>query len=248
VADAAAAGPSVSGRLVLVRHGQSFGNVERRLDTRPPGAALTDLGVAQARDFARARTHPAGLLVHSVARRAQQTAAAIGAELSKSQSPSGAEDLTPREVDGIHEVQAGDLENRNDDDAIAEFNAVYQRWHEGDLAAAMPGGESGRDVLNRYLPVITDLRLRYLDDRDWTGDVIVVSHGAAIRLAASTLAGVDSSFVLEHHLANTDAVTLAPITDGRWSCVQWGPLTPPYYPEPDVHPVEEALRAPDPMG
>ncbi|MGV0800952.1 histidine phosphatase family protein, partial [Mycolicibacterium elephantis] len=28
----------MSGRLVLVRHGQSHANVERRLDTRPPGA------------------------------------------------------------------------------------------------------------------------------------------------------------------------------------------------------------------
>jgi probable phosphoglycerate mutase len=228
----------VSGRLILVRHGQSHGNVERRLDTRPPGADLTELGVAQARAFARTQPLPPGLLLHSVARRAAQTAAAIGAE-------SG---VAPREVDGIHEVQAGDLENRNDDDAIAEFNTVYQRWHEGDLSVSMPGGESGTDVLDRYLPVLTDLRLRYLDDRDWTSDIVVVSHGAAIRLAAAALAGVESSFVLEHHLANTDAVALMPITDGRWSCVHWGAQAPPFYPEPDVHPVEEALNAIDPMG
>ncbi len=228
----------MSGRLLLVRHGQSHGNVERRLDTRPPGADLTDLGVAQARDFARSRLEPPGLLLHSVARRAAQTAAAIGGELS----------VTPIEVDGIHEVQAGDLEDRSDDDAIAEFNRVYQRWLDGDLAVPMPGGENGHEVLERYLPVILDLRQRYLDDRTWTGDVVVVSHGAAIRLAAATLAGVEHSFVLDHHLANTEAVALAPITDGRWSCVQWGARTPPFYPEPDVHPVEDALRAADPMG
>lgn len=228
----------MSGRLILVRHGQSQGNVERRLDTRPPGADLTELGIAQAQAFARAQTHPPGLLLHSVARRAAQTATAIGGE-------SG---VVPREVEGIHEVQAGDLENRNDDEAIAEFNAVYERWHEGDLSVAMPGGESGTDVLDRYLPVLNDLRLRYLDDRDWTSDIVVVSHGAAIRLAAATLAGVESSFVLEHHLANTAAVVLMPITDGRWSCVHWGAQAPPFYPEPDVHPVEEALRAADPMG
>lgn len=233
-----AAGGGVSGRLILVRHGQSQGNVERRLDTLPPGADLTELGVAQARAFARAQSRSPGLLLHSTARRAAQTAAAISAE-----SGVGA-----REVQGIHEVQAGDLENRDDDDAIAEFNAVYQRWHDGDLAVAMPGGESGVDVLDRYLPVLTDLRLRYLDDRDWTSDIVVVSHGAAIRLAAATLAGVDSSFVLEHHLANTEAVALMPVTDGRWSCVHWGAQAPPFYPEPDVHPVEDALRAADPMG
>lgn len=228
----------MSGRLILVRHGQSVANVERRLDTRPPGADLTELGVRQGREFARARTHPVGLLLHSVARRAAQTAAAVGAEL----------DVPPREVDGVHEVQAGALEDRTDDEAIAVFNAVYQRWHEGHLDAAMPDGENGREVLDRYLPVVTDLRLRYLDDRDWTEDIVVVSHGAAIRLVAATLAGVEPGFVLEHHLANTETVTLAPITDGRWSCVQWGSRKPPFYPEPDVHPVEEALQAADPMG
>ncbi|MEI7543935.1 MAG: histidine phosphatase family protein [Mycobacteriaceae bacterium] len=228
----------MSGRLILVRHGQSHGNVERRLDTKPPGAELTDLGVEQARDFARSRRNPPGLLLHSVARRAAQTATEIGTEFT----------VAPSEVDGIHEVQAGDLENRSDDDAIAEFNAVYQRWCEGELGIAMPGGESGSDVLDRYLPVLTDLRLRYLDDDNWTQDILVISHGAAIRLASATLAGVESSFVLDHHLANTEAVVLVPITDGRWSCVQWGSRTPPFYPEPDVHPVEDALRAADPMG
>ena len=238
MAGSAPQGQAVTGRLILVRHGQSHANVQRRLDTRPPGAELTDLGVQQARAFAQSRTHPPGLLLHSVARRAAQTAGAIGAELT----------VAAVEVDGIHEVQAGDLEDRDDDAAIAEFNTVYQRWLEGDLDAAMPGGESGRAVLDRYLPIVTELRLRYLDDHDFSHDIVVVSHGAAIRLAAATLAGVDGSFVLDHHLANTEAVTLAPITDGRWSCVQWGSRTPPFYPEPDVHPVQDALRAADPMG
>ena len=60
----------MSGRLVLVRHGQSHGNVARRLDTRPPGAALTDLGREQARMFARKWPHDIGLVAHSVAVRA----------------------------------------------------------------------------------------------------------------------------------------------------------------------------------
>jgi probable phosphoglycerate mutase len=228
----------MSGRLILVRHGQSHGNVERRLDTRPPGAELTDLGREQARAFGAALTHRPGLLTHSVARRAAQTADEIGVKLR----------LPAEECEGIHEVQAGELEDRSDDDAIAEFNRIYERWHDGHLDLAMPGGESGRDVLDRYLPVITDLRLRYLDDHGWKSDIVIVSHGAAIRLVAATLAGVEGSYVLDHHLANTEAVVLAPITDGRWSCVRWGTNAPPFYPEPDVHPVEDALRSADPMG
>ena len=228
----------MSGRLILVRHGQSHGNVERRLDTRPPGAALTDLGREQARAFARELPRPPAILMHSVALRAAQTAAEIGAQLG----------VDTREHDGIHEVQVGELENRNDDAAIEEFNATYQRWHEGDLELPLPGGETGQQVLDRYLPVLTQLRLRYLDDDGFSGDIVVVSHGAAIRLVSAVMAGVDGSFALDHHLANTESVVLSPITDGRWSCVQWGKLTPPFYPEPEVHPVEDALHAADPMG
>jgi broad specificity phosphatase PhoE len=228
----------VSGRLVLVRHGQTHGNVERRLDTRPPGAELTDLGREQARVFARDLPHRPAMIVHSVALRAAQTAAEISSEVG----------IDTHEFEGIHEVQAGDLDDRNDDAAIAEFEMVYQQWHEGDLDVPMPGGETGNEVLDRYVPVLTRLRMRYLDDDSWHGDIIVVSHGAAIRLVSAVLAGVDASFALDHHLANTEAVVLAPITDGRWSCVQWSTLTPPFYPEPDVHPVEDALQSADPMG
>jgi broad specificity phosphatase PhoE len=228
----------VSGRLVLVRHGQSHANVHRRLDTRPPGAALTHLGRQQARAFARTQAHRSSMIVHSLALRAQQTAGEIAGELN----------LQTLEFEGIHEVQVGDLEDRNDDEAIVEFETVYQRWHHGDLGVPMPNGETGAEVLDRYLPVITQLRLRYLDDDAWQRDIVVVSHGAAIRLVSATLAGVDSSFALDHHLPNAEPVVLSPITDGRWSCVQWGRLTPPFYPEPDVDPVEDALHSADPMG
>jgi probable phosphoglycerate mutase len=231
----------VSGRLVLLRHGQSYGNVERRLDTRPPGAELTPLGRDQARAFARDAGRPA-MLAHSVATRASQTAAVIGVEL----------EVATVEVDGIHEVQVGNLENRNDDDAVAEFNAIYERWHRGEYDVPLPGGETGNDVLDRYLPVLTDLRTRYLDDDDWDGDIVVVSHGAAIRLASAVLAGVDGDFALENHLENAESVVLTPITDGRWSCVQWGSVTRPFYPQdPEVQasPVADAVRSgTDPMG
>jgi broad specificity phosphatase PhoE len=228
----------VSGRLVLVRHGQSHANVERRLDTRPPGASLTDLGHQQARTFAADWQHPVAMVAHSVALRAIETAADIAEQLG----------LSPQPLDGIHEVQVGALEDRNDDAAIEHFNSIYQRWHEGHLDEPLPDGETGQQVLDRYLPVVTQLRLRHLDDHAWTGDIVVVSHGAVIRLVSAVLAGVDGSFALEHHLNNGECVVLTPITDGRWSCVQWGTLTPPFYPETEVNPVEDALQGADPMG
>jgi broad specificity phosphatase PhoE len=229
----------MSGRLVLLRHGQSVANVDKRLDTRPPGADLTPLGREQARAFAQAATSQPGLLLHSVATRAVQTAAEISAVV----------DVPAREVTGIHEVQVGDLEGRSDDDAVAQFNAVYERWLKGERDVSMPGGENGNQVLDRYLPVLTELRTRYLDKDDWASDIVVVSHGAAIRLTAAILAEVESSFALDHHLANTEAVVLTATADGRWECVQWGTLTPPFYPIPDADPVADAAESSsDPMG
>ena len=110
----------------------------------------------------------------------------------------------------------------------------------------MPGGESANQVLDRYLPVLDELRIRYLDDENWTSDIVVVSHGAAIRLTGALLGDVDSSFALEHHLANTEAVVLLPAADGRWSCAQWGAqhaaVRPP---RPDDAAAESVA---DPMG
>jgi broad specificity phosphatase PhoE len=227
----------MSGRLLLVRHGQSVGNVDKRLDTALPGAELTELGREQARAFAQAATSPIGLLLHSKATRAIQTAAEISDVV---RVPAG-------EVTGIHEVQVGDLENRNDDDAVAAFNAVYERWFKGERDVSMPGGESADQVLDRYLPVLTRLRTTYLDRADFTGDIVVVSHGAAIRLTAAVLADVESSFALDHHLANTEAVILTAAAGGGWDCEQWGTHTPPFLPVPVAQSADDAAES-GPMG
>lgn len=223
----------MSGRLVLVRHGQSRANIEKRLDTRPPGAELTPAGREQAVAFARAQDRPPALLAHSVATRARQTAAEMSSEFR----------VRAYQYHGLHEVQAGELEDRNDDEAVDEFHRIYRAWHQGDLHISLPGGESGTEVLDRYLPVLTDLRTRHLDNDEWTGDIVVVSHGAAIRLVAKVLAGVEGAFALEHHLDNTESVVLAPVTDDRWSCLRWGSAGPPFYPRAD-----SGAAVADPMG
>lgn len=70
-------------RLLLIRHGQTTSNISHALDTRLPGAALTDLGWSQARAAGERLggeqdTQDAPLaLVSSQALRARQTAAGI---------------------------------------------------------------------------------------------------------------------------------------------------------------------------
>lgn len=216
----------MTGRLILVRHGETEGNVAKRLDTLLPGAPLTPRGTEQAKAVAqRFVAEPPAVLVASQALRAQQTASYI-------ESATGIELFT---LDGLHEAQAGEFEGRSDDEAHDRFKAVFQAWHTGDPSAHLPGGESGTDVLNRYVPVLDGLREHLAD-----GDVVVVSHGAAIRLVGRYLADVPGLFSARNHLDNTQTVELTPV-DGGWECVRWAGLEPPF--EDDV-----PATADDPMG
>lgn len=67
----------MTSHLILLRHGRTYSNASRLLDTRPPGAELTEIGRAQAREAGRelaARPGQIREVVTSVALRAQQTA------------------------------------------------------------------------------------------------------------------------------------------------------------------------------
>lgn len=226
----------MTGRLILVRHGQTEANVERRLDTRLPGARLTELGRTQARSLGdRIALRPPAALVSSQALRAQETSGFV-------ETASG---IAVQVREGLHEAQAGELEDRSDLESHKMFAKVFHTWHAGDLSARIPGGESGLDIIERYVPVVDSLRGEYLEG----GDVVVVSHGAAIRLVAAYLAGVPGAFAADRHLENTSTVELAP-TDVGWRCVRWGAHEPPFdgMPQRPWFEPEAAGAVDDPMG
>ena len=155
-------------RLVLVRHGRTTANAARVLDSRPPGAPLDELGRAQADLLAeRLADHPVHAVHASRAIRAQQTAEPVAA----------AHGLGVEVLDGVHEVFVGDLEGRSDEPALEESHEVYAAWWRGELDAHLPGGESALDLRARFLPAVEQLVA------DGDGDVVLVSHGAAIRMA-----------------------------------------------------------------
>lgn len=217
-------------KLILVRHGETEGNVARILDTRVPGLPLTERGVAQAKAFGSGLLTPPRVLVSSEALRARQTAGYIEA----------ATGTLAQVLDGLFEVQVGDLHGRSDPEAHGLFQRIYRGWHLGELDARAPGGESGQEVLDRILPVLGGLREEYLTG-DGAGDVMVVNHGAAMRLVGKALAGVAPPFTTNNHLDNTETIELLPTEDGGWECLRWGRFTPPFT-------VKAEPTADDPMG
>jgi probable phosphoglycerate mutase len=198
-------------RLVLARHGQTPSNVRRVLDSRPPGPSLTALGRAQAAALGERLAGWDVTAVHaSRAVRARETAGPVAA----------AHGLAVDVVDGVHEVDCGDLEGRADPQARARFDAVYAAWWSGDLDARLPGGESALDLRARYLPVVERVTAGA------AGTVVLVSHGAAMRVAAGALLG---DGVETQYVPNTGLVVLTPAGAG-WSLEHWD--TPDDLPAP----------------
>jgi broad specificity phosphatase PhoE len=194
-------------RLLLVRHGQTSANVARALDSRPPGAPLTDEGHAQATAVAaRLASSPVEAVYASTAIRAQQTATHIA-------SPHG---LEVQVIEGVQEVYVGDLEGQTGEDALKAFVSVYDRWTQNDLAARMPGGESGVEIQDRYLGAVREIQAKHPD-----GLVVLVSHVGTIRLAAEWLAeNVNGRLAAIGILPNTGHVLLE--CDGdKWQCLEW---------------------------
>ncbi|GAC79263.1 histidine phosphatase family protein [Gordonia malaquae] len=197
-------------RLHLVRHGETTSNVMKILDTALPGASLTDFGARQGVRFGLDNPDGRGaVLAHSVANRARQTADMIAS----------AWDGDTVAVDGVHEIQVGDFEGRSDREAHEVFHDVVTRWHNGDIDARLPGGESLEMLRDRYLPTVDDLTERFIVGED--RDVYLVSHGAAIRLIAAHLSQIDPQFAMENYLPNTGSVDLE-YRDGLWVVQRWG--------------------------
>jgi probable phosphoglycerate mutase len=194
-------------RLVLARHGRTTANAAHILDSRPPGAPLDEQGRTQADLLAeRLADHPVRAVHASRAIRTQQTAAPVAA----------AHGVPVEVVDSVHEVDIGDLEGRSDEAAFETFFEVYHAWWRGELDARLPGGESALDLRARFLPAVDQI----VSDHD--GDVVLVSHGAAIRMAAAALLG---DTVETWYVPNAGLVVLRRELDG-WALESWDTAEP----------------------
>lgn len=112
--------------LILIRHGATAGNMERRYIGRTD-EPLCEAGIAQARALAQERFAP-DVVVVSPALRARQTAQLIFPELPVTAAP------------GLRETDFGDFENKT----AAELSGdpAYQAWVNSQCQGPIPGGES----------------------------------------------------------------------------------------------------------
>ena len=192
-------------KLILARHGRTAGNVVRALDSRPPGMPLDDVGRAQAEDLARRlAAKPVAAVYASRATRAQQTAAPVAA----------AQDLPVVVLDGVQEADCGELEGATDPASHERFQDVYEAWLNEEFDARLPGGESALEVRARFVAAVEAVAA---DD-----PVVVVSHGAAIRLGVGALLGEGAE---TRYVPNAGLVVLTG-APGRWALEHWDGAEP----------------------
>jgi broad specificity phosphatase PhoE len=197
-------------KLLLIRHGQTPGNVLGQLDTAHPGPGLTELGERQAAAMARSLANePIAAVYASTLLRTQITAAPLAL----------LHGLDVEVLEGLHEIEAGALEKLTDHESHMRYMGTVFAWAAGDLDRRMPAGPDGHDFFTRYDAAINRIAERSSHDGKAAA---VVSHGAAIRTWAGLhAAGADHDFAARHVLSNTGIVALEGDPDAGWKLIHW---------------------------
>jgi broad specificity phosphatase PhoE len=200
--------------LVLLRHGRTDWNAERRIQGQSD-SQLDDLGHAQARAVAPvlAALAPSALW-SSDSDRTRATAAYVAEACG----------LDPTYDARLREYSLGPREGLLHEEFAAQAPDDFAAFARGDWDA-VPGGEKRTAVATRMTAALTEATSGLPPD----GVVLVVSHGAAIRTAVAALVGWTAEEALT--LRGMDncgwAVLRRPGPDERWRLHAYNRTVPP---------------------
>ncbi len=159
-------------RLILLRHGETLWNVEKRLQGHA-NSPLSPRGVAQARAIAATiRELAPARVVRSDLGRTQETAALIG----HADAPADAQ---------LRELDMGTWTGLWKKDLVASRPDLYAAWRDGTYTP--DGGETWAAFVGR---IETALR-RWMQAGD--GDLLAVVHSAVIRAAGTAFLGLTAA-------------------------------------------------------
>lgn len=203
--------------ILVVRHGESEGNVGHRLSAAMPGEPLTARGLGQAAALAeRLRGRRISYVYASPLLRAQQTgqviADAFGVGLGA--------------LEGVREFSMGRCEGSLAEEDWAHIDQTFLRWFDGELTAGVDEGETGHEVVGRMRDALAEVA-----DQHRGETVVVVSHGGIMSCALPRCAtDVPDDFGRDRFVPNCGLVELDVDADG-WALRQW-PGDPDRAPHP----------------
>ncbi len=105
-----------------------------------------------------------------------------------------------------------------------EVRAVMGQWAAGDIDAAAPGGgESLREVFQRFLPAVQEIVAKHAGQE---GTLVIVAHGGVLLAGLTQIfANITQEFALGHMFDNTASATGA-FVDGVLVCTDWHGMQP----------------------
>ncbi|WP_442497321.1 histidine phosphatase family protein [Methylobacter sp. sgz302048] len=163
-------------KIYLLRHGETTYS-QRGAYCGALDAELTPEGRQMAQFFAEAhRSIPWTDVYVSPMKRAIATAQPLCDALG----------LAMQIRDGLHEISYGAWEDQELEYVRQHYEQDYLRWQTDPAWNPPTGGETAVQIAARALPVITEIESRYK-----TGNVLVVSHKATIRIILCSLLGID---------------------------------------------------------
>ncbi|NNM53387.1 MAG: histidine phosphatase family protein [Spirochaetales bacterium] len=194
--------------LYLARHGQTFWNLEKRLQGRK-NSPLTDLGQLQAQALGRRlRNVPLDALWSSSAPRALQTAHLVTAQRELP--------LPVQGLDQLQEIHLGDWEGLTKDMVWDRWGEEARSfWYQPERWPAW-GAESWLQVQERVLEAVALIG-------QTASSALAVSHGMTIQVFLWSLSGEGTQALYQHpvvHQASLTHVRVYPDRDRReWEVV-----------------------------
>lgn len=163
-------------RLLLVRHGATPMTQEDKF-SGAENVHLSAQGREQVARLAdRLESVKIARIYSSSLDRAMETAAILGKP----------HDIEPVPADSLREISHGHWEGLTVDQVKSRFGSELSDWEADPLSFAPADGETGIDVLARVLPEIREIVVQHQGET-----VLIVSHKGALRLAVSSLLGLD---------------------------------------------------------
>lgn len=199
-------------RLILVRHGETYANVKKLLDTEPPGAALTETGWTQANDVVTKILdyEPDSIWVSNTLR-TRQTATPLSVRTG----------LEINERAGLREIAAGEYEGLSDDEVIYDYLGVVMGWVKGEREVRLGGGVDGNETLERFDSVIREI------EASGSQSAVVFSHGAMIGYWTAVRGEGATEEMKAIRLLNTGMAVLDGTLESGYRLRRWAHLTLP---------------------
>jgi broad specificity phosphatase PhoE len=116
--------------------------------------------------------------------------------------------LIPITNPGLKEIAYGKWENKTADFVKQNYPDDYLRWLAEPAWNAPTDGESAVQISNRAMPVIYEIEQTYP-----TGNVLVVSHKATIRIILCSLLGIELGRYRDRINALAGSVSIVKFTD-----------------------------------